>query len=613
MKIKTSRLLVFISFFLLFSAFLYNYLSINLWDYDFWWHIATGRYIVETGSIPDKDPLSYTSGLEENRNLFPDREHLILKQYWLSQVIFYLIYGTFGATGIIILRSLILFLIIFSVFWGLKRNSVNPYLSFAIVFLVYKTTLTFTGERPVLFTMLFSVTVFLLLDEYLRNRERKDILRPRGKSIFLLIPLMLLWPNLHGGFIIGIIIIAVFLIGETPKIILKKSGYTRQEILIFYAVSVLSIAISAINPNGLAAFMTLSAERDFFHSAIHEYMSTFSLYKENMRPLDIGYLSLLLMSFVVLILRGRQMSISCLMLFSGLLYMSTTALRFMPYYVFIGAIVLGREINLIIEKQSEKAFFSTKRNWLTHVFAVMILLFSSVYFIWMANSKGLSFKEAKGHSVPVGAVDFIEGNRLSGNIYNDFGFGGYITWRLYPWKKTFTDTRSLNSTVVAETVWILEATESMRSRQLSEGKVPLWEKLLNHYEINIILLDTLGVNGTVPPVILSLLEHDKWVPVYADLISIIFVRDTDVNREIIRRFRVPKEMVYNTLISRITQWAMFNKENPRYLLSLGDIFYRMGRINDALTAYEYADKRLPHNNLIKQKIEQTKKEIESTT
>ena len=44
-----------------------TFLKVDLWDYDFWWHIATGRYIVETGSLPDKDPFSYTSTLEENK------------------------------------------------------------------------------------------------------------------------------------------------------------------------------------------------------------------------------------------------------------------------------------------------------------------------------------------------------------------------------------------------------------------------------------------------------------------------------------------------------------------------------------------------------------------
>ncbi len=424
---------------------------------------------------------------------------------------------------------------------------------------------------------------------------------------------MILWANLHGGFIIGVIIITVFVVGETFSIILKRSVYTKRGMLIFYSVCLLSIACSAINPKGFSAFMTLLPERGGFQSGIQEYSPIFLLYKANLRPLDIGYISLALIFPMVFILRARKMAIAHLILLSGLLFMSITALRFMPYYVTIGAIVLGREINLIIEKQSEKGFFSRKKERLTNVFTVIILLLSSAYFIGMVDFKDLRFEKATRHSVPERAVDFIEKNHLSGNIYNDFGFGGYIAWRLYPWKKTFGDSRSLNSTVVAESRWILMAKESIRNKQLPEGKIPLWERLLDHYNVNIILLDTIDVVGTVPPVILLLLEHDKWVPVHIDLISVVFVRDTETNKEIIKRFRVPKDMVYNMLITRITQWALINKKNPRYLLSLGDIFYSMGRMDDALAAYEYAVKRLPSGNLIKHKIEQIKKEMESAT
>src|SRR3989304_6855108 len=91
--------LIILSFVILISSFFYVFISAKLFDSDFWWHISTGRYIVETGSIPDKDPFSYTSNLVENRNLFQERENFILKQYWLGQVIFYFIYDYTGTAG----------------------------------------------------------------------------------------------------------------------------------------------------------------------------------------------------------------------------------------------------------------------------------------------------------------------------------------------------------------------------------------------------------------------------------------------------------------------------------------------------------------------------------
>src|SRR4030042_6492002 len=101
MKNKSIQIIILLSFFILFSGFLSNYLTLNLWDYDFWWHIATGRYIVSERHLPEKDPFSFTSTMEENKNSFPEREKFILKKYWLAQVLFYAIFNYTGPTGII--------------------------------------------------------------------------------------------------------------------------------------------------------------------------------------------------------------------------------------------------------------------------------------------------------------------------------------------------------------------------------------------------------------------------------------------------------------------------------------------------------------------------------
>src|SRR3972149_7888916 len=97
--------LIILSFVILISSFFYVFISAKLFDSDFWWHISTGRYIVETGSIPDKDPFSYTSNLVENRNLFQERENFILKQYWLGQGIFFFFYDFSWSGGVNLLSG----------------------------------------------------------------------------------------------------------------------------------------------------------------------------------------------------------------------------------------------------------------------------------------------------------------------------------------------------------------------------------------------------------------------------------------------------------------------------------------------------------------------------
>ena len=108
------------------------------------------------------------------------------------------------------------------------------------------------------------------------------------------------------------------------------------------------------------------------------------------------------------------------------------------------------------------------------------------------------------------AVDFIEKNHLSGNMFNEYGYGGYVTWRLYPWKKTFIDSRSLNITVRTEYGWVYEAAEYAEEVK-PKSKTPLWIRLLNHYKINFILLPVIDLYGQIPPLMIELVESDKWI------------------------------------------------------------------------------------------------------
>lgn len=565
----------------------------RLFDSDFWWHISTGRYILETGLIPDKDPFSYPTNLEENKNLLPERENFILKQYWLAQILFYLIYNYTGAKGIIILRASILTMTLLLILWRLKKWNVSFYISFIYIFLVYIDTLRSVGERPVLFTILFTPLTFIILEELKEGKV---------KRLFFLLPLMLIWSNLHGGFIIGNIIIGVYMLGECLKIILKKSSHTRQEITVFYTATALALIASYINPTGWDAFsIALSPKYKFLETGIQEYQPPLFLYINKLSTINYGYVIFASIFPFILILRNKKIDLNHIILLTGSFIIAAKSIRYTIYYSSIAAMVLGKETNLLL-RELFKRISDKVSEALTLIFSIAVILSSILFFIGSFKFEWLRLEIAKGIYVPVDAVNFIEENRLPGNMLNSASYGGYLTWRLYPWKKTFIDTRWLNYTVEAEYAWIMTAVESITNKKLPEGKKPLWKRLLDHYNINFIMFDTLDVYGNVPKLILKLAEDEEWVPIYCGSIAFIFIRNIPENYNIIEKFRLPKEYVYNTLILVASQFAIVDKRNPRYLVTLGKTFYEMGRLKDALTAYQYAYKRLPRDPMIKDKI-----------
>ena len=579
MKKNFIKIIIFLSFFILFSSFLYHYVTFNLWDYDFWWHIATGRYIVTEGHLPEEDPFSFTSTMEENKNPFPERENFFLKQYWLAQVLFYSVFDNAGPPGIIFLRAVTMLLTLLIVYWQFQRSGVNFYISFIFVFVLFMMSLKSLGERPVLFSVLFTAVVLFLLEDF---KERKN------KILFLLIPVMLLWSNMHGGFILGVIIISVFMFGEALKIFFKKSSLTKRGMRIFYSATGLALVASFINPSGWDAFfMAFLPKYDIFSKGIQEYQSPFYFYIEKIRPFDYAYFTVALMFPVILILRNRKIELTRLILLFGFFIMSLKASRYGIYYAVVGLMIMGKEfnafINELIKKRVSEGFYKKIEYGLATVALISALLFILGYF----NLKYINLDVAKNFSVPEAAVNFIEENKIQGNMFNDYGYGGYITWRLYP-VKNFIDTRSLNRTVMNEYDWIAATEKKVEGIKTTNEQIPLWETLLNHYKINFVILPLMGLYGESYPLTLKLIENEKWEPIYLDYISIVFIRNKADNSDIISKYKVQKDVVYNALIAKNVYSAMSDGINPRYFVTLGNIFLKSGRHEDALKAYRYA-------------------------
>jgi len=601
MKAKTIRILSLLSFLILFAAFFYFYLSaLKLWDYDFWWHAATGRYIVTEGHLPEEDPFSFTSTMEENKNPFPEREKFFLKQYWLTQVLFYIIFDYTGPTGMIILRAVLLFFTALIIYWRLQRSGVSFYISFVFLFIFFMTSMRSLGERPVLFSILFTSVVLFLLEDF---KDRK------GKTLFLLIPVMLLWANMHGAFILGVIIISVFMFGEALKVFFKKSSLTKREMKIFYGATGLALIFSFINPTGWDAFfMALSPKYDIFLKGIQEYHSPYYFYINKIRAFDYSYVTITLMFPVILILRNRKIGLIQLILLSGFFVMSLRASRYGIFYAIVGSMIMGKEFNAFITEVVKKRVSEEFYKKIEYVFAIAVLISISLFIAGYFKYEPIKFGIANTSSVPEAAVNFIEKNKIQGNMFNDYGFGGYIIWRLYP-QKNFIDSRTMNRIVMDEYGWVIDAMKKVEGIKTTNDKIPLWETLLNHYKINFVFMSLIDIHGQVFPLILELAESDKWVPIYLDPMSVIFIKNTADNSDIISKFKVPEDAVYNMLIAKSTILAIDDRLNPRHFISLGYIFSKLGRNEDALKAYRYAFERWKDPELEK-KIKEIDAEFE---
>lgn len=591
--INLIRILKILTLCLFFIFFLLTFLKIPVYNYDFWWHLSTGKYIAETKSLPDKDPFSYTSNDTPS-----ERETLILKGNWLAETIFYKIYQQWNLKGIIILRSILLLLFLFYVFLNVKKQDTPFLISLILLGGVYLVVRTYAGERPQLFTFFIFSVVFYLLEDFRTNRSKK----------VYLIPLLIMFlSNMHPGYIVCILLITLYLAGEGIRSFLGKtsSNSTLKNLL---AVWFLAVILSMLNPNGAVMLKRMFSIHGEHIQGIVEFMPTFSLYIKKMMPINYSYIAFLILSLLSL-RYFKKIGLVHMLLLAVFTIMSFVAIRYVIFYMCVSAPILaGIIINLRDEKILEnlptgqaglKGTLKLREGILNAVVCIIGIL---LVFNAMLSFAKYEYKADTVYSVPKDAADFLSALKIKGNMFNEYGFGGYLIWRLYPDKKVFIDGRALGPDVNKEYNIIASA---------SEGAQPSWKDFMERYNVSYIIMPPLLPQGSIYPLVEELLDNRDWVLIYRDHLSLIFLRIDSENLSVVKKFAMDKKEGVQTIVIQASARALKDKGNPYPLIALGEVFIRMGRFEDAEQALKMAYERVPDNIEIKKGLEKLKESKES--
>jgi len=169
--------------------------NVEIKDMDLWLHLAVGKYIAQTFSIPTSDIFSSTIVNAPWIN-----------HEWLFQTIVYSVYQSAGIEGLVNLKVGIVFLS-FAVllFLGYSRErQLGPLVILLLVLMVYQLRMTL---RPDMFSLLFLSLYVAILGLHLDKRW----------ALWAIVFLQIIWSNMHGFFILGPITILIVLMGEWMK------------------------------------------------------------------------------------------------------------------------------------------------------------------------------------------------------------------------------------------------------------------------------------------------------------------------------------------------------------------------------------------------------------
>ncbi len=590
-------------------------------DLDFWWHLKHGQLIYETHSIPEKDFFSFTTDIPEHISKIGKKEDAaaaaalpydelenitksIIKISWLSQLIFYITYLLGGFTGIGILKSAV-FVLTFIVMYLTMRKSGADYLSsFFVICLVAFIGIDFNYTRPQIFSFLLFSCLFYILYDFKKT----------GKLIFLLPVLMFIWANLHGGFVLGVLVIIVFFSSEAIKHAVsgrygEKNGlpFNKGYISKLGLFSVVSILASLLNPNSLKTFLL---------PWYQELRISVANIEEYSRPMLYEYHAFWFMLFLVVLsalimVRKKRLDITDLIISIAVIIPSLMSIRYIIFFALGTGVLLAYSITCIwsgimewkiSRRLLERSWFSGLNLKLTvpfllSVISVLVLIKISV------SDRVLEFDMREGR-YPSGAVNFLQEHKPAGNMFNLYNWGGYLIWSLYPEYRVFIDGRTLNETVFYHYSRIINAEEG------DSPDIPLWKRLLDAYEVNLILTSAVSSKGYVLPLTASLYLDKDWELVYTDGKSMLFLRAVQENSDIIRDLYISKDRVFDEIISECLKGIDETPATWGYYETLGFTYMKKSRYEEALAMFRKYLAMNPGNKKVRDSYNLLKRYLE---
>ncbi|MCL5970865.1 MAG: hypothetical protein M1450_05200, partial [Patescibacteria group bacterium] len=390
---KKFKLIFFILILLLFWV-----KGLNFLDPDFGWHLRTGQIILEKG-IPKTDPFSYT---------MPD--YHFVDHEWFSDVLIAKLYpaiGIFGLTGLFaLIGSLSIFFVGFS---PGKKWLIAPLL------LVSISLLPFVGIRPQLITWLFfAVILQFVLSSNLWKKYK-----------FFLPFMFLLWANLHGGFVTGL---AVLFIGVFLRLVRGIEGIRkiRGEIAVLFFCA----GATLFNPYGFNLWreIWISMSDGSLRWSIGEWFPAIFI-------LNFTLWFFFSFSMVMVIKFRKKIKALELILFFALLIPGLLSIRNMPFWLLFALPLIYRTLELFSGevKDIKGAALRLNKAYFIFLSIVGIIVLFQVYFSYFSNNLNNDFYPEK-------AVGFLKINKPKGQIFSEYGWGGYLIWEM-PSEKVFIDGR----------------------------------------------------------------------------------------------------------------------------------------------------------------------------
>ena len=475
-------------------------------DCDTGWHIRTGEWILANHRVPIHDIFSFS---------MPNGVWYAWE--WLTDILFAWLHGH-GGLRTVVFFAMMLLSITYALLFRLVRRKSNAIIAVVVTMIAAAGSSIHWLARPHLFTLFFLVLFYGALENVRAGKTRLG----RVPYLVILPFATILWTNLHGGFFVGVVLIAAYGVGDLLKVALTTDLQERPAALIrarrYFLSATACVAASLVNPYTY-----------HLHQHVIEYLRDPYQSQHIMEFLSISFHHPVAIFFEALLLAGAAAAVwhaskgryteAVLIVVWG--HAALLAARNVPLFAIVAALPvaaaleewaavipswnLAAWVRRAAEKFGRVAGETTETDRIGRCYAASALgalVFAALLY---APNPPQSFRaEFDPKSFPAGAIGELRKDPAA-RIFAHDQWGDYLIYRLYPHTKVFTDGRS-------DFYGPEFGKNYLDVLNVSYG----WEKTLGRFGVDTILLPTTA------PLAGALKESARWRVVYDDGVSLVF-------------------------------------------------------------------------------------------
>jgi hypothetical protein len=390
------------------------------------WHLATGRYILTTRAIPHQDLFSFTA-----------IGHAWIPYSWLFEVAGALLERLGGLPLFATACMLVVAFVPVLLYRRMVRMGAAIIPALLMTLLAYLILTSHALARP-------HIVTYLLFAFFLERMDDVHAGRRAARSLWVLPPLTVLWCNVHGGFMVGLMLAAIFAAVAGVRALLTHDPRERRETFTFIALLVAMGLATLVNPNGLG----------LHHDILRFLALKTGVYFDEWRSPDFQAANapillfeiLALMTFLVAARARKPLAWVEVALLVFFLHEGLRALRQISLFAIVAAPIVAREISVPLDTRwpsfaarwraiaAEQAALRSPLLYVPALTAVFVALVFAGVSRFPRTLDDLQLTR--------GAAAFIAGHKERfARPFNTENLGGSLIYRFWPDVRVFVDDR----------------------------------------------------------------------------------------------------------------------------------------------------------------------------